>query len=146
MAGRSSSRFTLFPGQARSEARYLSFSDRESIAHDVAAEARSNAPILTGDYRDGISVLVEGMNVSIVDTDDNAIWKEYGTIDTPAHAALTDAARNAPGKYTGWMPDGSAGSSGSGGGGGSNLVPYTTAAGNVRMVTPAQRDYFNRGR
>lgn len=141
MAG--ASRFRLFPGQALAEARILSFDDRESIAHDVAEEAAANAPILTGEYRDGIGVVVDGTKVSVVDTDEDAIWKEYGTIDTPAHAALTDAARNSPGKYSGWLPDGDYRSDYEPD---AQLVPFTTAAGTVRMVTPAQFEYFTRGR
>lgn len=59
--------------------------------------------MLTRAYRDGISVAVEGVTVKVIDSDDDAIHKEYGTSDTPAHAALTTAAM-AHGKYSGMRP------------------------------------------
>lgn len=103
MAGRSSSRFTLFPAQARSEASHLSTGDRKKIAEEIAAEAKANAPILTGDYRDGIAVEVDGDRVEVVDTDPDSIWKEFGSSKMAGHAVITDAAR-ARGKYRGWKP------------------------------------------
>lgn len=98
-------RLRIFHAQALREARELSFDSRVDIANEAAAEAKSNAPQLTGAYRGGIGVEVEGRRVFIVDTDEDALHKEYGTSDTPAHAALTDAARSR-GKYSGWRPRG----------------------------------------
>ena len=103
MAGRSSARFTLFPNQAREEARHASTRDRIKVAEEIAADAKANAPILTGDYRDGISVEVDGADVAVVDTDPDSIWKEFGSSKMAGHAVITDAAR-ARGKYRGWKP------------------------------------------
>ncbi|MFE2994273.1 HK97 gp10 family phage protein [Nocardia sp. NPDC059246] len=96
-------RLTIFDDVCRSAARVLSTPKRRAIAHEIAAEARASAPVLTGAYRDGISVHVSGTEVDVVDDDPDAIYKEYGTSVAPAHAALTDAAR-ARGKYRGWKP------------------------------------------
>lgn len=76
---------------------------RQQIAREIAAEARASAPVLTGAYRDGIGTEFRRTVVRVVDEDPDAIYKEYGTSDTPAHAALTDAAR-ARGRYRGWRP------------------------------------------
>lgn len=96
---------TVFPEQAIAEARQLSTEDRVTIAHEAAGEAAADAAVLTGAYRDGIHVEVNGDEVSIVDDDPDAFYKEYGTSDTPAHAALTNAAKNY-GKYSGYQPKG----------------------------------------
>ncbi|EOM78066.1 hypothetical protein Rrhod_0607 [Rhodococcus rhodnii LMG 5362] len=85
------------------EARRISTDDRVKIAEEAASEARAMAPVLDGDYRDGIDVRVDGDRVFLVDDDEEAIFKEYGTSTTPAHAAVTDAARSR-GKYSGWKP------------------------------------------
>ncbi|MGV9744593.1 HK97 gp10 family phage protein [Rhodococcus zopfii] len=98
-------RVTVYSDRARSEARAISFDGRVDIARDIAADARSSAPVYTGAYRDGISVSTSGDRVFVVDSDPDAIYKEYGTVDTPAHAALTDAARK-HGEYRGWQPRG----------------------------------------
>lgn len=84
-------------------ARKYSTPDRVDIAEEVAHEAIDEAPVLTGEYRGGVSVQVHGDHVSVVDDDPESMWKEYGTSDTPAHAVLTDAARR-HGKYTGMKP------------------------------------------
>ncbi|ACU39446.1 HK97 gp10 family phage protein [Actinosynnema mirum] len=76
---------------------------RREIAAEIAAEARVEAPVRTGEYRDGIGVRSEGDRVFVEDSDPESIFKEYGTSDTPAHAVLTDAARQ-HGRYTGWKP------------------------------------------
>lgn len=78
---------------------------RAQIAHMAAEDARSTAPVLTGEYRDGIGVVVDGEDVSIVDEDPTAIHKEYGTSRTPAHATLINAA-SGYGIYVGAMPRG----------------------------------------
>ncbi len=96
------SRLILFPG-LDDEVRAETVQGREEIAAEIAALARSDAPVLTGAYRDGIVVRTYGERVLVVDEDDEAVFKEYGTVDTPAHAALTDAAR-AFGRYSGWQP------------------------------------------
>jgi hypothetical protein len=98
-------RVTLYRAQLLAEARKLSTDRRVEIAHEAAGDAVADAPVLHGDYRDGISVETNGDQVSIVDTDPDAIYKEYGTSDTPAHMSLTEAASKY-GKYTGWQARG----------------------------------------
>lgn len=96
-------RITIFHETAIREAARLSTPEREQIAERIAADAKSSAPVVSGRYRNGIHVTVEGDQVRVVDDDEAAIHKEYGTSDTPAHAVLTDAARKR-GKYTGTTP------------------------------------------
>lgn len=98
-------RLTIFNEIAIAQATHLSTPKRVTIANQVAAEAQADAAVLTGAYRNGIEVQVSGDRVSVVDMDPDSPHKEYGTSDTPAHAALTDAAKN-HGKYTGWQPRG----------------------------------------
>lgn len=78
-------------------------SRRKEIAGEIAADARNRAPVVTGAYRGGIGVETNSDEVRVVDNDDDAIHKEYGTSDTPAHAALTNAAMQY-GRYSGTMP------------------------------------------
>lgn len=88
----------------RYAAREGSIKDRVEIAEKIAADARPLAPVVSGDYRGGIDVKQSsGFRVSVVDEDENAIYKEYGTSDTPAHAALTTAAMKY-GRYRGMRP------------------------------------------
>lgn len=96
-------RVRVFAAEALRGARALSTDQRAQIAREAAADARADAPVQTGEYRDGIGVEVEGDVVRIVDNDPESVYKEYGTVDTPAHAVLTDAARKR-GRYTGWNP------------------------------------------
>lgn len=98
-------RVTVYAAQAVAEARQISNPERAKIAEQAAGIARGNAPVLTGAYRGGIGVEAGGSRVAIVDTDEDAIYKEYGTSDTPAHMALTNAARQF-GRYTGWQARG----------------------------------------
>lgn len=98
-----SARLTIFPDRATRRARRLSLPEIEDVAGQIADLARSSAPVLTGAYRNRIGVEVEGTQVRVVDTDDTAIHKEYGTSDTPAHAALTNAAMGF-GRYSGTRP------------------------------------------
>lgn len=98
-------RVTVYAGQAIAEARVISGPERVKIANEAAGIARANAPVLTGAYRGGIGVEGGGARVAIVDTDPDAVYKEYGTSDTPAHMALTNAARQF-GRYTGWQARG----------------------------------------
>lgn len=98
-------RVTIFMAVALAQARRYSTPERVEIAEDVSVEAQADAPVLTGAYRNGIEVQVDGDRVSVVDMDPDSIHKEYGTSDTPAHASLTEAAMN-HGNYTGWQPRG----------------------------------------
>lgn len=101
------SRLVIYRDQARDEAFMNSTEGRAEIAHAAADIARANAPVQTGEYRDGIGVIVdegEGL-VQIVDEDPEAELKEYGTSSTPAHAVLVNAASEF-GKYSGVMPRG----------------------------------------
>ncbi|MFD8496339.1 HK97 gp10 family phage protein [Amycolatopsis sp. NPDC059657] len=94
-------RITLYRDQLLAEARKISTEQRVEIAHQAAGDAVASAPVLTGEYRDGIHVETNGDQVSIVDTDPESIYKEYGTSDTPAHMTLTEAASKY-GRYSGW--------------------------------------------
>ena len=96
-------RLILFDAAARQAARLLSTPRRQQIAREIAADARRAAPVLTGEYRDGIHTEFSGADVRVVDDDPDAFYKEYGTSDTPAHAVLTDAARR-HGRYRGFQP------------------------------------------
>lgn len=96
-------RITVFAAQSIREADHLSTPTRAEIAHQGAAAARARAPVQTGQYRDGIHAEINGDQVSVVDDDPEAFYKEYGTSDTPAHAVLTDTMRQY-GKYSGFQP------------------------------------------
>jgi hypothetical protein len=98
-------RVTVYSQQAKHEAYVASTGGRARIAHQAAAIARDRAPVESGEFRDGIGVEVDAPKVRIIDTDPEAVYKEYGTEDTPAHATLTDAARQF-GRYTGFQPKG----------------------------------------
>lgn len=97
-----------FAKEAIKQATASTLEARAQIAHLAADDARTEAPVLTGAYRGGITVFVdEGEGtVTISDTDETAIHKEYGTSDTPAHATLINAASRY-GKYYGARPRGS---------------------------------------
>jgi hypothetical protein len=96
-------RVTVYAAEANRLARRLSTPRRVQIAQEIVSEARSEAAVLTGDYRSGMAVEVNGDNVRAVDNDPDAGYKEYGTSDTPPHAALTNAARR-HGRYSGVQP------------------------------------------
>jgi hypothetical protein len=96
-------RVTVFTAQALAEARKLSRDGRVQIAEQAASVARGSSPVLTGTFRGGIGVETSGDSVSIVNTDEDAFYIEYGTSDTPAHATMTNAARRF-GRYTGMSP------------------------------------------
>ncbi len=98
-------RVFVYSAQARQAAYEISTEKRAEIASEAAGIARGSAPVETGEYRGGIGVTVAGFEVSIVDEDPEASFKEYGTSDTPAHASVTDAARRF-GRYTGVQPRG----------------------------------------
>lgn len=65
---------------------------RKRVAAAVVSDAQSLAPVVTGAYRDGFAVSASGSAVSVVNTDPDAIYKEYGTVDTPAHGTMAAAA------------------------------------------------------
>ena len=96
---------TIYKDRVRKYAtREGSFDGRMEIAEEIAADARALAPIVTGAYRNGIHVRADdAFSVSVVDDDETAIHKEYGTSDTPAHAALITAAMKY-GRYRGMRP------------------------------------------
>lgn len=98
-------KITIFGAAAIAEARQIARAQLEDIAGQVAAAAKSSAPVESGEYRDGIGVETRGDKVYVVNNDDEAIYKEYGTVDTPAHATMTNAARQF-GKYSGMTPRG----------------------------------------
>lgn len=98
-------RVTVYAAEAIAEARQLSTEERVAIAEAAASGARATAPVLTGAYRSGMTVETSGNQVSIVNDDPDAVYKEYGTSDTPAHMALTNSARQY-GRYTGWQARG----------------------------------------
>lgn len=96
-------RLTIYHDRLPGLVRKQSVADRREIANQIAGDARSSAPWLTGAYSTGIGVEVDGDTVRVVDNDPDAIHKEYGTSDTPAHASVTNAAM-AYGKYSGMKP------------------------------------------
>ena len=98
-----SARLTIFRSHLPNLVRRETLSQRQKIGNAIVGAARSAAPILTGAYYGGISVETHGLMVSVVDTDETSIHKEYGTSDTPAHAALTNAALSY-GRYSGMRP------------------------------------------
>ena len=62
-----------------------------AIAEAWAAEARANAPVDTGAYRDGIRVVRDGDAVAVVATAPHSLIVEFGTADTPAFAPILRA-------------------------------------------------------
>lgn len=90
-------------GRATSQARTISTPERVQVANDIVGVHRDTAPVVTGAYRDGATVNVAGDDVSVLNRDPDAIYKEFGTGDTPAHASMTNAARQF-GRYSGWSP------------------------------------------
>jgi hypothetical protein len=98
-------RITVYEAEAIAEALKLSTPVRAQIAEEIAQDARASAPVLTGKYRDGIHAEISGNDVRVVDDDEDALYKEYGTSTHAAHATLTDAARKY-GKYSGMQPRG----------------------------------------
>lgn len=99
----SSARVTVYVAAALAEARKLSTPKRVEIANQAASVARGSAPVESGEYRAGVGVEASGDKVAIVNNDPEAGYKEYGTSDTPAHATMTNAARQF-GRYTGYQP------------------------------------------
>lgn len=93
----------VFADVARREARRVSTEDRVEIAEQIAGESAAEAPVESGEYAGGIHVYVAGETVAVVDDDPEAFWKEFGTVDTPAHASVTTAAKRY-GQYSGMKP------------------------------------------
>lgn len=100
----SQARITIYAQVARSEARKLSRPDLVRVAGKIAGDASGFAPRLTGRYAGSFTVETSD-GVRVVSSDTTAIHKEYGTSDTPAHAALTEAAMRY-GRYSGTRPRG----------------------------------------
>jgi hypothetical protein len=96
-------RITVFDAEAIREAVELSTEDRAQIAGEIADESRAAAHVDTGEYRAGIGVEVDGTRVAVVNNDETAGFKEYGTSDTAPQATMTNAARR-HGKYSGIQP------------------------------------------
>ena len=96
-------RTAVFKQQAARDAYRSSTEQRARIAHQATDEARAEAPVLTGAYRDGMGVEVSGADVTMVDNDPDAFYKEFGTSDTPAHATMINAASRY-GLYSGAKP------------------------------------------
>lgn len=98
-------RLTINHAQLPAELRAQTVASREKVAKEIVAISRSIAPVVRGDYRGGMNKVTTGDSVRVVDGDMNAIWKEYGTRRTPAHAVLT-ATSMTFGRYSGMMPRG----------------------------------------
>jgi hypothetical protein len=98
-------RIRVFDATLLAEARRATTPQRADIAEQIVDEGQADAAVRTGEYRGGMAVEVDGDIVRAVDTDPEAAYKEYGTADTPAHAALTNAARR-HGRYRGVQPKG----------------------------------------
>lgn len=97
-------RITIYADVARGEARELARPELTTVAGRIAGDASGFAPRRTGRYAS--SFAVESSNgVRVVSSDTTSIHKEYGTSDTPAHAALTEAAMRY-GRYSGTRPRG----------------------------------------
>lgn len=57
----------------------------------IAEEARHNAPVLTGEFRDSIHVAWDGDTGEVISDSDHSAFVEFGTSDTPAHPTITPA-------------------------------------------------------
>jgi hypothetical protein len=98
-----SARLTVYPGQVRQQVTETTFDDRVDIAQAIIDEAQPVAPVDTGYFQSQFGVETEGRRVFAVNSADDASYIEYGTLDTPPAAVMTDAARS-HGKYSGWTP------------------------------------------
>ena len=96
-------KLTLYRRQILRDLRRQTVPARKKIAEEIVSQAKSVAFILTGTYHDDIGTNTRGTTVRVVDNDELAIHKEYGTADTPAHAVLTGAAMRF-GRYQGMRP------------------------------------------
>lgn len=93
----------VYPAQAIAEARATMGDALEVIAEAIVQVARATAPVESGEWRNSMTVTGGGDKVFAESTDEESIYKEYGTSDTPAHGTMTNAARQF-GKYTGMQP------------------------------------------
>lgn len=98
-------RLTIYQQNLVSKLRAETVQGRMRIAAEIVDIAKSIAPVVTGAYKGGMAERGVGSTVRVVDNDPTSIWKEYGTSDTPAHAALTATAMTV-GRYTGMRPRG----------------------------------------
>lgn len=98
-----SAKLTLYKKAIYRQLKSETLPQRQKIAEQIADQARAAAPVRTGAYAGGIHTETTGTTVRVVDSDPKAIHKEYGTSDTPAHAALTNAAMKY-GTYHGSQP------------------------------------------
>ena len=101
----SRARVTVYRDQARREALEHSFEGRVEAAGEIVDRAKSAAPVYSGAFRGSIDFETQGDRVFVVAEDEDSMYIEYGTEDTPAFAALTESARPY-GKYRGWQPRG----------------------------------------
>lgn len=98
-----SARLTVYPGQVREQVTATTIEGRIAIATEIVNEAREVAPVDTGYFQSEFFVETEGRRVFAVNGADDASYIEYGTLDTPPAAVMTDSARS-HGKYSGWTP------------------------------------------
>lgn len=96
-------RLTIFRAAAIGEAVRISTERRVEIAHEIVSEHQATAPVDSGAYRNEAHVAAEGTEVRVVNEDETSFYKELGTVDTPAHATMINAARR-HGKYSGMNP------------------------------------------
>jgi len=97
-------KITIYDKAVRGEAKELARPDLVTVAGKIAGDASGFAPRRTGIYAGSFTV-DSSEGVRVVSSDTTSIHKEYGTSDTPAHAALTEAAMRY-GKYSGTRPRG----------------------------------------
>lgn len=97
-------RIVIFEDLAIAEAKATMGDALQVIGQAIADVARGSAPVDSGGFRDSIVCEGSGDKVTVeADDEGRAFFIEYGTSDTPAHATLTNAARQF-GKYTGMQP------------------------------------------
>lgn len=97
-------RITVYDDVSRRQARAIARPDLVRIGGLIARDASGFAPRQTGRYAGSFAVdTSDGVRVRSSDT--TSIHKEYGTSDTPPHAALTEAAMRY-GTYQGTQPRG----------------------------------------
>lgn len=96
----SAPRVTINERVVLAKARRASTGPRADIARRVVATHAATAPRVTGAYAKGAAVVAHGEQVTVINRDPDAVYKEYGTSDTPAHASMTNAARR-HGRYVG---------------------------------------------
>ena len=100
------------------------------VAKAIAERAKSLAPVVEGNYRDGIIVQRTPHGARVFASDQKSSWVEFGipSQNQPAQFVLRRAAF-----------DGAAGP-------GRKLVEYTSKRGVVSHITQAQADNYNRNK